>query len=342
MSLFLAACLASGLAWAPAAVAETAGAPFRVERLAGNPIVRPEMLPGSDGENINGPSLIRVPTWVKDPLGRYYLYFAHHAGRHIRLAYADSLAGPWQVHAPGVLGLAESPCEQLTGPRDDAKGHVASPDVHVDQEARRLRLYFHCPVPRSKRDGRSGSRQVTLLALSNDGLRFEVRPEPLGPPYFRVFQWQGEHYALDRTRIYRSPDGLGGFARGPQLLPDGARHGAVHLDEPARRLFVFYSQVGDAPERILLATVDLSRPWLEWRATPPVTLLEPELPWEGASLQVAPSTRGIARRPVRELRDPAIFVEEGALYLLYAVAGESGIAITRLHTLAPAEAGGSR
>lgn len=31
------------------------------------------MLPGRDGENINGPSLIRVPAWVKNPLGRYYL-----------------------------------------------------------------------------------------------------------------------------------------------------------------------------------------------------------------------------------------------------------------------------
>ena len=43
----------------------------RVELLPGNPIIRPEMLPGRDGENINGPSLIRVPAWVKNPLGRY-------------------------------------------------------------------------------------------------------------------------------------------------------------------------------------------------------------------------------------------------------------------------------
>ena len=31
--------------------------------VAQNPIIRPEMLPGSDGDNINGPSLIRVPDW---------------------------------------------------------------------------------------------------------------------------------------------------------------------------------------------------------------------------------------------------------------------------------------
>lgn len=73
----------------------------RVERLPGNPIVVPAMLGGLDGENINGPSLIRVPPWVEGRLGEYYLYFAHHAGKYIRMAYADDLAGPWTVYGPG-------------------------------------------------------------------------------------------------------------------------------------------------------------------------------------------------------------------------------------------------
>jgi hypothetical protein len=33
---------------------------------------------------------------------------------------------------------------------------------------------------------------------------------------------------------------------------------------------------------------------------------------------------------VNQLRDPAIFEEDGRTYLLYAVAGESGIAIAEL------------
>ena len=28
--------------------------------------------------NINGPSVLRVPDWVENPLGQYYLYFAQH------------------------------------------------------------------------------------------------------------------------------------------------------------------------------------------------------------------------------------------------------------------------
>src|SRR6185503_14642331 len=54
-----------------------------VERLAGNPMIYPSMMPSGIGANINGPSLIRVPSWIPNPLGKYYLYFAHHKGRYI-------------------------------------------------------------------------------------------------------------------------------------------------------------------------------------------------------------------------------------------------------------------
>src|SRR5436190_22843375 len=103
-----------------------------LHRLPDNPIIHPGLDARLDG-NINGPSLIRVPEWVPSPLGRYYLYFAHHQGTFIRLAYADELAGPWRIHAPGVLDLAESGFDD----------HVASPDVQVVPERREIRLYFH-------------------------------------------------------------------------------------------------------------------------------------------------------------------------------------------------------
>src|SRR3954451_19188700 len=93
--------------------------PAEVERFAENPIIRPAMLPGKDGQNINGPSLIRVPDWVETPLGKYYLYFAHHRGKYIRLAYADRLQGPWTIHKPGTLSLDE--VEKAAG-NDQPKG----------------------------------------------------------------------------------------------------------------------------------------------------------------------------------------------------------------------------
>jgi len=58
--------------------------------------------------NFNAPTVIEVPVWVQNPLGRYYLYFAHHKGSYIRLAYSDSPLGPWTVHQQQVLPLAQS------------------------------------------------------------------------------------------------------------------------------------------------------------------------------------------------------------------------------------------
>src|SRR5260221_4265819 len=80
---------------------------IRVTRMAKGPIIGPDLHP-SIGANIQGPSLIRVPDWIDGRLGAYYLYFADHKGSYIRLAYADHLAGPWRVHPPGSLLLAQS------------------------------------------------------------------------------------------------------------------------------------------------------------------------------------------------------------------------------------------
>ena len=105
-------------------------------RLAQNPILT-SASSSTIGTNINGPSLIRAPVWMEKPLGRYYLYFAHHAGKFIRLAYANQLSGPWTVYEPGTLQLNEvKACHD----------HIASPDVHVVDQEKKIRMYFHCPV----------------------------------------------------------------------------------------------------------------------------------------------------------------------------------------------------
>ena len=78
---------------------------MQVQRLLDQPIISPE-LHSSIGVNIQVPSAIRTPEWVEDRLGDYYLYFADHKGRYIRLAYADHLTGPWRIHPPGSLQLA--------------------------------------------------------------------------------------------------------------------------------------------------------------------------------------------------------------------------------------------
>lgn len=156
------------------------------------------------------------------PLGRYYLYFGHHRGTYIRLAYADCLEGPWRTHPPGVLDLSSSFFVK----------HIASPDVHVDQERREVRLYYHGPLA-------DGAGQATRVALSGDGLRFTAQPEVLGAPYRRVFWWDGWYYGLGMPGIFsRSRDGLTGFEQGPNPFPTGQRAEVVHLHlggAPAQR-----------------------------------------------------------------------------------------------------------
>ena len=264
------------------------------------------------GSNINGPSLIHAPDWLPNRLGNYYLYFAHHKGKFIRLAYADKLEGPWEIHAPGTLSVME----------DEGIDHVASPDVHVDEENHQIRMYYHLGLTATP-------RQESRVAVSDDGISFRCLPESLGNPYFRVFRREGYWYALGMPGIfYRSRDGLGGFEKGPTLFSRNMRHSALKLD--GNILSVFYSDVGDAPERILLASIELVPDWMDWRESEAITVLEPELEYEGVLLPVEPSVRDWAPQPVHQLRDPAIFREDGNTFLLYSVSGEYGLAITRL------------
>lgn len=306
---------------------------IHVRRVTGNPILRPGM-DARMGDNLNGPSLIRVPEWVDEPLGRYYLYFADHRGRYVRLAFSDAVEGPWTVHSPGALQLEDSlfPAtrEALTGGDVDLERlydagllycHVASPDVHVDEAARRIRMYYH-----GWHEDRS---QCTRVALSRDGLEFEARPEVLGPPYWRGFEHEGWHHGIAMPGwLLRSRDPLGGFERGPQLFPDTMRHAAVL--PRGGELWVFWTRVGDAPEHVLLSRIPLRGGWRTWRARAPESVLFPEHDWEGADLPVEPSRRGFAPGRVRQLRDPAVFEEAGRTWLLYAVAGERGIALAEL------------
>ena len=97
-------CLFSVMVFVPPTAGQTGNLGVRVNRLLDRPIITPSLHP-TIGQNIQGPSFIRVPEWIEDPLGTYYLYFADHKGRYIRLAYADDLLGPWHVHPPGSLQI---------------------------------------------------------------------------------------------------------------------------------------------------------------------------------------------------------------------------------------------
>jgi hypothetical protein len=321
---------------------------LNVVRLVDGPIIYPSLSP-SIGENIQGPSLIKVPDWIEPLLGRYYLYFADHKGRYIRLAYADQLEGPWKIYAPGSLQIEESHFPPEPPEVDEARleeirrqaqiggidlsslphdlvmelttPHIASPDVHVDHENKEIRMYFH--------GLNDFAKQVSRVALSGDGIKFQALPGIIGRNYMRIFNYRGFTYALAMPgQFYRSKDGLTDFQEGPLLFNPNMRHSAVLVRD--NTLYVFWTRVGDTPERILLSTIDISKNWMEWKESPAVEVLRPEKPWEGADTPLEPSVRSVAYGHVNQLRDPAIYEEDDKIYLLYAVAGESGIAIAQL------------
>ncbi len=318
---------------------------IRVSRIGDAPIVHAGLDP-SIGVNIQGPSLIRVPDWVTEPLGRYYLYFADHKGAYIRLAYADALTGPWQIYTPGSLQLADS--HFLTSPppvSDDQRveiekafaaagirvahdvveevtaPHIASPDVHVDDANRRILMYYH---------GLEGvGHQVTRVAESHDGVHFQAHPQVLGRTYLRAFAWDGMTYGLAMPgQFYRGADPLGPFEAGPLLFNKDMRHAAVL--RRGSTLYVFWTQVGEVPEHIKLSTIDLRPDWRNWQASAGVEVLRPERAWEGADAPLEPSVRSTAYGLVNQLRDPAVYEEDGEVYLLYAYGGESGIGLAKV------------
>lgn len=320
----------------------------RAERVGDAPVVSGAMLPGPDGANINGPSLIRVPDWVPNPLGRYYLYFAHHNGTYIRLAYADRIEGPWRIREGGVLDLAAQRA---------LRGHIASPEAVIDHDARRIHLFSH-GTP-AEGDG----PQVTTAAVSADGLAFSDTGTVVGPAYLRVFRHRGTWYALNHSGVLRRAARLGepfepvATVIGPEIVAavDPARRGEpgappledrptrgedryglrhIGLDLQGDRLHVYFSCVGHRPERIQHTLIELTGPPESWRARGVSEVLQPERPWEGTDQPLAWSRGGSVLKygltRVRELRDPAVLREGERAWLAYAVAGEAGIGLAEL------------
>ena len=116
--------------------------------------------------NINGPALIRAPSFAGRRLGKYYLYFSQHRGGAIWLAVSDVFAGPWRIHPEPVLTLADT----------HYSDHNASPDVIPDASSGQVRMYFHGG------DGTELSEQSESIAISDDGLTFRLSHRDVGIP----------------------------------------------------------------------------------------------------------------------------------------------------------------
>ncbi len=284
------------------------------------------------GENLNGPCVIRSPFWVPNPLGRFYMYFAHHTGNFIRLAVADRIAGPWQVQDCQPLHLKDTGFAQFDVQwRNDADEslleppHIASPDVHIDARRQQVVMFYH--------GLREDGRQVTAIAKSHDGVNFATEgcSREVTPPYLRVCQirsrvigiaWGGEVYSANSL--------CGPFIKGPPILerPNGPnlipRHPALVWRKDV--LHCFYSLIGDCPERIWHLPITPAEHWNEWTLGTPSAVLAPELDWEGVTRPKVASRIGASEGIEHALRDPYVFED----HVFYAAGGENCIAAARV------------
>jgi hypothetical protein len=308
---------------------------FDFTYLVDGPIISADAFPQLGG-NVNGPSLIRCPDWIAQPRARYLLYFAHHEGHSIRLALSDHLQGPWRLHQPSPLHLSDSHFAQESPDLDaldpEARAfiergedgnypHIASPEAWVDHERREIRLYYHGRL--------DNGLQRTRVAVSKDGLNFIARKQILATSYLRLFTHEGWCYALTMpAQLYRSRDGLGDFEKGPRLTSEPIRHHALINNQG--QWLLFWTRVGDQPERILVSTIQTDADWQNWRLGETREVHQARQAWEGADLPADASNYGGIMQRVNQLRDPAIFAEDGRIYLLYVCAGEQGIAIGEL------------
>ncbi len=271
-------------------------------------IVKPDMLPYEDGHNINGPSLIKVPKWVTNPLGKYYLYFAHHKGKYIRMAYSDNIEGPYTVYLEGTLKLEDTP----------GNDHVASPDVHIDEDNKEIIMYYHTPYD---------DWQYTFKATSKDGINFKSEKEKLGLFYFRVFKWDGRTFSIAKNRntsgiTYELINGKW-IEQNTNFIPN-MRHAAVLIEN--NKVYIFYTIVKEAPESIYCSQVDINN---NWKLINTQLILKPTYDYEGSNLPLKPSNFGPGIG--NELRDPCIYTEDNKKYILYSVVGEAGIALGSLY-----------
>jgi hypothetical protein len=272
------------------------------------------------------------------------MYFAHHKGQHIRLAYADSLRGPWKIHEPGVLNAAETAFFRPQPDPDPSPSgvytHVASPEIYADHAHQRIVMWFHgmwtegkqwpAALPEARAWLReNGYAQYTQAAESADGLHFTALPAISRQSYLRVFEHRGQFYAIARLgQLLRASDPRAEFEPGPNPFRGGpyanrVRH--VALLPRGDQLEVFFSAIGDAPEGILHTTIPLTGDWTQWKAASYEQVLAPEARYECPDLPVAPSQAGEIHGPARQLRDPALYQENGRINLFYTVCGEQGI-----------------
>jgi hypothetical protein len=136
----------------------------------------------------------------------------------------------------------------------------------------------------------------------------------------------------------RSDALLNAIEPGPNPFAGGMYAGRVrHVGLVLRgdNLYVFFSAIGDSPERILLSTVALNADWRTWKASAAREVLAPSEAYECVDLPPVPSKAGEIEGRERALRDPGPVEDGGKVVLFYSYCGEQGTAAADVTSFLP-------
>lgn len=284
-------------------------------------------LPKVMSDNINGPSCLRTPNFIKNPLGKYLLYFAHHSGEFIRIAYSEDIFTGWKILDHKINNVSKE---------TEFHDHVASPDVYVDNIEKSIYMFFHSRIKGSR-------KQQTFLSKSNDGINFALVKGDLNLPfYFRHVTIGTKTFAVTKggnlyinmvspvANTWRALNNVNTGKSNKEAMHNSSgsiRHAS--LIYYMKIFIIFYSKIGDSPERIYAAKIVENEKGL-WLMSNEFEITRPELNFEGANLDIEASVAGPSLKEENALRDPYVMQDGEDYFLFYACAGESGIAVGKL------------
>lgn len=186
------------------------------------------------------PSLVELPrkNWTRikrvHPDANFYIYWAAHKGKNIKMAWSSSLDGPWVEYNNPQLCDKNANCKLGVMPLPQPKrrwNHVSAPDVMFNAKHRRFVMFYH-----GLHAGRGG--HSSFIASSDDGLDFSgsytdgsllhakgtamrtinngrIRPVIVGTNYSRSFSHDAdgdgkpEYYVIGkRGRVCRLPHNI--------------------------------------------------------------------------------------------------------------------------------------
>ena len=96
-------------------------------------------------------------------------------------------------------------------------------------------------------------------------------------------------------------------------------------------LEIFFTKIGDKPERIYRGILSLIYEQKKWKVVKIKEILRPTKVYEGSKIKLKKSEPGPSKKIENAVRDPYILIDKNKTYLFYSIKGEKGIALAKIN-----------